>query len=119
MHAPMALQARKPFCIKEIIKNQGFYMNRQCLVMSPGNQNHACFTTFSKDKSENDIYANQNKCIGTFGYVFSKCLIHFRAQNPQKLPFLLRHIYGRHCKIRHKMARLLEKILIVPSAKDR
>ena len=82
-------------------------------------RNHACFTTFSKEKSENDIYANQTKCIGTFGVVFLKLIIHFRAQNPQKLPFLLRHIYGRHCKIRHKMARLLEKILIVPSAKDR
>ena len=87
--------------------------------MSPKKRNHACFTTISKDKSENDTYANQTKCIGTIGYVFSKCLIHFRAQNPQKPPFLLRHIYGQHCKIRHKMARLLEIILIVPSAKDR
>ena len=70
MHAPMALQPRKHFCIKEIIKNPGFYMKQQCLVMSPENQNHACFTTFSKDKSENDIYANQTKCIGMFGDVF-------------------------------------------------
>ena len=38
--------------------------------MSPKKQNHACFTTISKDNSENDIYANQTKCIGTFGDVF-------------------------------------------------
>ena len=52
-------------------------------------RNHACFTTFSKEKSENDIYANQTKCIGTFGVVFLKLLIHFRAQNPQKTAFLV------------------------------
>ena len=101
------------------MKIPGFYMKQQCLVTSPENQNHACSTTISKDKSENDIYANQTKCVGTFGVVFLKYLLHFRAQNPQKLLFLLRHIYGQHCKIRHKMARLLEKIVIVPSAKDR
>ena len=87
--------------------------------MSPKKLNHACSTTISKDKSENDIYANQTKCVGTFGDVFLKCLLHFRAQNPQKLFFLLRHIYGQHCNIRHKMERLLEKNFIVPSAKDR
>ena len=76
------------------MKNPGFLMKEQFLVTSPKKRNLACFTTISKEKSENDIYANQTKCIGTFGYVFSKCLIHFRAQNPQKLPFLLRHIYG-------------------------
>ena len=27
--------------------------------MSPENQNHACFTTISRDKSENEVYANQ------------------------------------------------------------
>ena len=70
MHAPMALQPRKRFCIKEIIENQGFYMKQQCLVLSPENQNHACSTTNSKDKSENDIHADQTKCIGTFGDVF-------------------------------------------------
>ena len=48
-----------------------------------------------------------------------KCPIHSRATTLKKLFFLLCHIYGRHCKKRHKMARLLEKILIVPSAKDR
>ena len=52
------------------MKNPGFYMKQQCLVMSPENQNHACSTTISKDKSENDIYADQTKCIGTFGDVF-------------------------------------------------
>ena len=41
----------------------------QCLVMSPENQNHACFTTFSKDKSENEIYANQAQWIFRFGDV--------------------------------------------------
>ena len=42
--------------------------------MSPKKQNHACFTTISKEKSENDKYANQTKCIGTFGYVFQNVL---------------------------------------------
>ena len=37
--------------------------------MSPENQNHACFTTFSKDKSENEIYANQAQWIFRFGDV--------------------------------------------------
>ena len=45
-------------------------MKYQCLVMSPENQNHACSTTNSKDNSENDIHADQTKCIGTFGDVF-------------------------------------------------
>merc|ERR1712218_288854 len=92
------------------MKIPGFDMKQQFLVTSPKKRNHACFNTFSKEKSENDTFANQTKCIGTFGVVFLKLLIHIRAQNPQKLTFLLRHIYGRHCKIRHKMARLLEKI---------
>ena len=38
--------------------------------MSPENQNYACSITISRDKSENDIYANQTKCIGMFGDVF-------------------------------------------------
>ena len=38
--------------------------------MSPKKQNHACFTTISIDNSENDIFANQTKCIGKFGDVF-------------------------------------------------
>ena len=38
--------------------------------MSPENQNHACSTTISRDKSENEIYANQAQWICRFGYVF-------------------------------------------------
>ena len=69
MHAPMALQPRKRFCLKEIMKNPGFYMKQQSLVMSPENQNHACSTTISRDKSENEIYANQAQWIFRFGDV--------------------------------------------------
>ena len=87
--------------------------------MSPENQNHACFTTFSKDQTENDIYANQTKCVGMFGDVFKNVLYILGPKTLKKLLFLLCHIYGRHCKKRHKVARLFEKILIVPSAKDR
>ena len=87
--------------------------------MSPENQNHACSTTNSKDKSENDIYADQTKCIGTFGDVFKNVLYILGPKTLQKLPFLSCHIYGRLWKIRLKMARLLEKILIVDSARDR
>ena len=70
MHAPMALQPRKRFCLKEIMKNPGFYMKQQCLVLSPKKLYHACSITISKDKSENDVYGDQIKCIGTFGDVF-------------------------------------------------
>ena len=56
------------------MKNPGFYIKKQCLVLSPKNQNHACSTTISKDKSENDIYANQTKCLGTFGDIFFNVL---------------------------------------------
>ena len=87
--------------------------------MSPKKQNHACFTTISKDNSENDIYANQTKCIGKFGDVFYNGLYILGPKTFKKLPFLLCHIYGQHCKIRLKMVRMLEKILIVDSAKDR
>ena len=37
--------------------------------MSPENQNHACSTTISRDKSENEIYANQTQWIFRFGDV--------------------------------------------------
>ena len=78
--------------------------------MSPENQNHACSITNSKDKSEDDIYVNQT----TFGGVFLKFLLHFRSQNPQKLIFLLRHIYGRNCKIRQKWQDYWKKFLFYP-----
>ena len=87
--------------------------------MSPKKQNHACFTTISKDNRENDIYANQTKCMGKFGDVFYNRLYILGPKTLKKLLFLLCHIYGQHCKKRHKMARLLEKILIVDSAKVR
>ena len=51
------------------MKNPCFYMKYQCLVMSPENQNHACSTTISRDKSENEIYANQAQWIFRFGDV--------------------------------------------------
>ena len=65
------------------------------------------------------VYANQTKCISEFGDVFYNGLYILGPKTFKKLPFLLCHIYGRHCKIRLKMVRMLEKILIVDSAKDR
>ena len=57
--------------------------------------------------------------MGKFGDVFYKGLYILGPKTFKKLPFLFCHIYGQHCKIRLKMVRMLEKILIVDSAKDR
>ena len=95
----MALQPRKRLCIEKKHEKSRFSHEITVSCYVTKKQNHACFTTISKDKSENDIYVNQTKCIGTFGVVFLKLLIHFRAQNPQKLLFLLRHIYARTPKL--------------------
>ena len=59
--------------------------------MSPENQNHACSTIISRDKSENEMYANQAQWIFRLGDVILTCAAHFRALKLQKQPFLLCH----------------------------
>ena len=54
------------------------------------------------------VYANQTKCISEFGDVFYNGLYILGPKTFKKLPFLLCHIYGQHCRIRLKMERLLE-----------